>query len=117
MKIAITCTPKFWIELSPEHVEVLRKLAIWHYDGVCNRAALQGGFIYGWCNSLSYAAEGEISKCSGSFRDLDLCLKIMESVHQLIDSEISIVREMQKCFRAALIESNSKLSQIEFSLD
>jgi hypothetical protein len=112
MKISITCTPQFWITLTPSHVDVLRKLAILHYDSACRKAALRGGFVYGWHN---LTRDVESAVCCGTFRDLDLCLKIMES-DQGLDLGEPLVAEMRKCFIGAIVQSNKDMPKLEFEV-
>jgi hypothetical protein len=117
MKIQITCSPTFYLPLTLAHVEALRNLAIWHYDGACNRAALQGGFIYGWINWLYHSDSEDLPTCKASFGDLDLCLNIMEHTHGLSDAELALVGEMRRSFREAMKLSNKVVSPLQFQTE
>lgn len=121
MKIEIHAVAKFWIDLSPDHVAVLEKAAKWHYDGVCRMSAMHGGFIYGWKNiTTPYPGQEEVPKCSASFRDLDLCLKILEIAGSImfpdqIDQER--VFEMRRYFHSALRMANENMGDIIFHVE
>lgn len=117
MKIEITCIPKFWLYLTLSQVELLSKLAIWHYDATCNRAALQGGFIFGWLNHYKFVEQHDEGPgpVSASFGDLDLALKIMEYQPLSIELEsVLLVAEMRTAFQVALATSNKYIPQLKF---
>jgi len=121
MKIEITCTPKFWLYLTLAQVELLSKLAIWHYDATCNRAALQGGFIFGWLNHYKFVEEHDEGHgpVSASFGDLDLALKIMEMPPKSIPDQkeaLAMIGEMSINFRRALSLSNAVCSDLKFNV-
>lgn len=121
MKIEIHAVAKFWMDLTPEHVGVLMKAAQWHYDGVCNQAAQVGGFIYGWNNAVTPYPGMEVTpKCSASFRDLDICLKILEIAGTIMfpdEIDQDRVTDLRKSFRAALQMANEKMGEITFAVE
>lgn len=121
MKIEIHAVARFWIALTPDHVAILKRAAEWHYDGTCNKAAQVGGFIFGWMNvTTQFPGQTEMPKCSASFRELDLCLKILEIAGSIMfpdQIDIERVFEMRKSFRAALRMSNSVMSEIIFHVE
>lgn len=106
MNIVIRGVPRFEISATPELVATLIKLAGHHYDGTCKAAAEVGGFLYGWRNSLSPPVP--TSFVSGSFRDLDLTLKICEVARyaQLSEVEKSALGEYITAVHYALRRSN-----------
>jgi len=81
--IAIGCTQRFDIAVTPELIALLTKLGNMHYDGVCKSAVNcgVGGFIYGWSNRMDYVREAgkELSFVDSlTNRTLQICLKICE---------------------------------------
>lgn len=80
VKIGIACTQRFDITVTRELVALLTKLGGMHYDGVCQSAVVERGFIYGWRMHAEHFAdpgEKEFVK-SVTNRDLQTCLKIVE---------------------------------------
>lgn len=82
MKITIVGRPEFQLELDLATVEVLCFLSSRHYDATCRQASLQGGFLFGWANRLTWYRDdpdsGEPPRCIASWSELDLTLKICE---------------------------------------
>jgi hypothetical protein len=121
MKIEIHAVAQFWIALDQDHVSLLKKAAEWHYDGFCNKAAQVGGFIYGWSNVVTpFEGRTEVPKCSASFRDLDLCMKILEIAGSVMfpdKRDQNIVADLRKSFRNALRMANEKMGDIIFYVE
>lgn len=86
MEIKIVGRPQFYLGLDLAFVELLMRLAERHYDGRCKAAAKPGpdGLLWGWRNLLTPDPFDDSMPApkppavSGSFRDLDLTLKICE---------------------------------------
>lgn len=104
MKAIIRCRPIFDLELSDEVVSLLIKKALTHYDKTCVVAARQGGFIYGWGNSVKMGCT-----CTATFRDLDLTLKVFESVYGSSDKELKIMKGYSEFIYKLLSTSNEFL--------
>lgn len=100
MDIEITTQPIFWLPLTPRQVAVLDKLSKAHYDATCKAASRpgEGGFIHGWHVMSEYVD----SLCKATWREMDLCLKIMENSDWLPQDEQEIVSELRKSFWGAM---------------
>lgn len=80
VNIGIGCTQRFDITVTRELVALLTKLGGMHYDGVCQSAVVERGFIYGWRMHAEHFAdpsEKEFIK-SVTNSNLQTCLKIFE---------------------------------------
>lgn len=82
--IAIGCTQHFEIAVTKDLVDGLVMLGMHHYDGTCQQSVRcgQGGFIYGWKNSLDWLLSQEQPPLTeyATNRELQICLKICESL-------------------------------------
>lgn len=114
MKIEITADPRFWLKLSLEHVKLLQQLSGVHYDFTCKSAGVQGGFIFGWVNSIEFDSE---SMVLGTFRDIDTALKIMEFTPVLTIQERELVNEMSSMFRKALLVANREFRHLRIEVE
>lgn len=101
MKAVIRCSPAFQLDLSDEVVSLLIKKALNHYDKTCASAARQGGFIYGWANCVRMDC-----KCSATFRELDLTLKVFEVICGDSEKEIKIMSGYSRFISKTLSASN-----------
>lgn len=109
MKIKICAQPKFYFQLNAEQIAVLMQLSREHYDGVCKSAGQDRGFIFGWNNWYQVQPESEQS---ASWRELDICLKIMEGAahrRELWDVALKLGAD----FRRAMQTANEQLGPIE----
>lgn len=114
MKITIQARPLFHISLTIDHVKALIKMATNHYDFTCRNYARSGGLLYGWLNRLSPVGEAPpMEYVDGSFRDLDMCKKIMENAHGLTPEESALVSEMYAAFGKALDMANNELGKVK----
>ena len=74
-RIVVYGKPVFDFTISAQEIEMLVDLSTRHYDATCKMASALGGFIYGWRNM----AAGHVAVAvSATWRDLDLCCKILE---------------------------------------
>lgn len=108
MKCTLTAQPIFWIDISLSQVQVLNEMSKMHYDAACRQASMSGGFLYGWHNTRWFEAEqksAEPIRLKASFRDLDLCLKILEWPPTPM-SQADSVEQMRKSFSSFLAMSN-----------
>lgn len=71
MKGEISATPFFSFELDLETIGHLQTLAKSHYDAICRAA--ETGLLQCWQNRSRFGG-----KCTATFRELDLTLKICE---------------------------------------
>jgi hypothetical protein len=78
MEVHISASPRFRFQLTAKEVEMLKILALAHYDGRCQSTAKVGGFIYGWGNMAYGLKSDELADVSGDWTDLDLACKILE---------------------------------------
>ena len=117
MKIQIVAAPKFLLPLTLSQVDLLMKLGLMHYDHTCNAAVRVGGFIYGWNNRVTFSAEEaeHPSPCVANFRELDLCLKIME-FPPLSEDELRDLADMRISFGRALSRS-SEMNKFQIDVE
>lgn len=119
MKIEIHGQPVFLIELSVPQLEVLLQLSESHYEGKCKAASRQGGFLYGWRNTLVVFPEmgtttpevPPVVEASGD--ELGTCLKLLEMAGSLylancisedrphLDIAVELVRRFRKALTVA----------------
>jgi hypothetical protein len=120
VQIEISAEPRFYVPLTLEEVEVLKELSSLHYDALCRASGepVTGGFIHGWWNSLSIQVNYPISDeptealrpVKASWRELDLCLKIMEFVPpNLAPEKKAVVAKLTKHFNGALRHATTVL--------
>ena len=101
MKFRIYGKPVIQFTLAPEQLDVLLTLSGLHYDSTCRAASQVGGFLYGWKNQCEWSLE---TKVSASWRDLDICCKILEIPRY---EERVIARILARLFSGALSEVSS----------
>lgn len=75
MRIDIIGQPTFRFELTVNQVLSIRTCAINHYDTLCRKSGMVGGFVYGWVVQASFENPTTVS---ATFRELDLTCKILE---------------------------------------
>jgi hypothetical protein len=99
------------IVLDACEVAYLRSLAAHHYDAKCRAAAESGGFLFGWMNTVG----DESGPVKATFRQLDLCCKILEGgpADVPLASEIPaalrmVALEQQRCNDARAFGSGGK---------
>jgi hypothetical protein len=120
MDIHIRCTPSFDITLTSNHIALLAKLSVLHYDNKCKSASEENGFLKQWEYTVSawiipiHALGGEPPFVRASFSDLDTCLKILEVTglatrsKLLTEDEVKISRELRRDFSSVLQLANDK---------
>lgn len=87
MKITLSAEPNFSLPLTLQQVKLIAAVSENHYDGTCRAASQVGGFIYGWINYLTFAAERrtpdetEPDTVQATWRQLDSVMKICEMGH------------------------------------
>lgn len=113
MKITIRAQPKFYFKLTQAQVDLLMKLSELHYDFVCKQASKPGGFLMGWKNCVQYFPDSEVS---GSFRDLDTALKILECAEVFRD-QWAVMWSIRMPFMQALARANEELPKVEFVVE
>jgi hypothetical protein len=114
MHIEIYGIPRFALPLSTDDVALLMKLSARHYDGTCRQASQDGAFpgqfglLCRWKRMLdSYVAENEPPQpVTGEFRELDLCLKIMEDPGPFAPEEAERLSTLRLAFGGALRLAN-----------
>jgi len=113
MDIRIRCTPYFVLPLTRQHIDALKVLSGHHYDAMCKMASKQGGFLFGWSNSLQfdeeYGSDGDEFTVTASSNDAQLVLKILEQtslckMSGLIDAETAelcwaLSRNLSRAYR------------------
>lgn len=103
MRATIHAMPRFELEITSGVVAGLLLLSRHHYDGTCQMAGRPGGFLWGWKNSAEWAAQvSEPTVVTGSFRDLDLTLKICECLTVLSPCYYRDIVEYRTFVRALL---------------
>ena len=105
------------LEFPREEIEFLRDSALTHYDAVCQGTAIpgHGAFLHG----ALVCRDGELLiKVSWTWRELDLCLKILEMApfasmaHADEAEKLSLVWTLQQAFRQALQEMTIESNQL-----
>lgn len=112
MNINIIGEPRFYLGINLKTVSTLIKLSEHHYDPTCRAAGRVGGFLHGWKSLLetqlnSKGVELDREKVcvrpSGSARQLDLTLKLMEAVNKnIIQEEMDLINDYAYSVRMAL---------------
>lgn len=101
MNLTIIGKPEFYLDLDVQTVDQLMWLSERHYDFTCRKASEGGGLLFGWRNTIisnnqrleEERLEGrtpvDVFYCHphGSFRDLDLTMKICEGRGQIKDEK------------------------------
>lgn len=114
MKALIVAVPKFYLTLNDSIIILLMRMSKRHYDSTCKRASdmWQGGFIYGWtnCIELNY-------RCSATYRQLDLTLKICELASlSCSKKELQLVNEYCAFIRK-LLKTSADISKHNIEVD
>ena len=111
MRIDIIGQPTFRFELTVRQALSIQNCAINHYDTVCKKSGMVGGFVYGWVVQTSFENPATVS---ATLRELDLTCKILE-VGSLL--ELEEAEELRYAFvfalRQAIIASRSWTAGIE----
>lgn len=110
MKATIFAKPVFDLTLEKDLVSLLMRLSGRHYDGACRKASDQGGFLFGWKNSIDFD-----SPCLATTRELDLTLKIMELAPNLTNDEEIMLKKFTS-FVWDLIKASEKLNEYKVEL-
>jgi hypothetical protein len=111
MRIKIQGIPEFIFSLTFEQVEALIVLSQSHYDDTCQAASRdrlaedEPGFIFKWRACMRVAGEDYMHRAR--FRELDLCLKIMEMMRR--PEHVTALEIVQNSFNKALTLANSKV--------
>jgi len=111
MKIDIIGQPTFRFELTVNQALIIQKCAINHYDMVCKKSGMVGGFVYGWVVQTSFESP---ATASATLRELDLICKILEAGSLLGFKEADELRcAFVFAMRQAIIASRSWTAGIE----
>ncbi len=120
MNVEIVGRPEFHMTLDLLVVEALMLLSKHHYDGLCRRVGGNGGFLYGWKNRRDWAEVDGDPTCavSGSFRDLDLTLKLCEISRSLslVTQDMDIALEEYKAKVRGALHRASELQDWKITL-
>lgn len=104
MKITIRTEPKFNFTIQKDMLALLMQLSSTHYDGKCQNASRQGGFLYGW-NNMMY--EKESCEVSATSYELHTLLKICEILAGLSDKQKYDIRNITNEFYYAINTYNN----------
>jgi hypothetical protein len=110
MKVEIQGRPEFRFMLTLAQVDVLVKLSRGHYDSVCRAASDPNAphgdhFIYTWRACVEGAGEDYTHRAS--WRQLDVCLKIMEMAGMCTRQEKAAVDKLRHAFFSAMSVANN----------
>lgn len=116
MEIEISAQPLFRVPLTLADVAVLLELSALHYDETCRLAGVPGeqGFIYGWNSWLTLLATtpDEPPVVTATWRQLDLCLKLMEFLPYRFTAErTATVRRLSTAFNGAMSLAQAEMSK------
>lgn len=114
MHIKLYGNPRFCLPLTTVDIDLLLKLSARHYDITCRQAGQDGaypgqfGLLRRWQRSLAFYAQEneEVQEVIGEFRDLDLCLKIMEDPGPFSPEEAERLVTLRAAFQGALALAN-----------
>lgn len=114
MKVKITAVPLFHVDIDKDTLKALIVCAQNHYDSTCRAAAQQGGVLFSWANTLKFRANSADPVLPvGTFRELDLTLKIAEGSRYLLDdAHQNLVARYAMSVRIALQKSNEVTSNV-----
>ena len=103
MKFTIHASPQFDLDITSDQLTMLAELAALHYDAACKSAAEVGGFIYGWIIERRWVGRSDPTDMSmtATWRQLDLCLKIMENPPRGY-SRMDAVRQLRRLIFACM---------------
>lgn len=119
MNITIVGSPHFHVGVDQATVKLLLDCSAAHYDGDCKAAGVPGGFLFGWNNLLVWADADAAAnpgpgadRCrpTGTFRQIDLTLKICEVAHYLFMNEpdkLKVIHDYKMAICAALERANN----------
>ena len=111
MRIDIIGQPTFRFKLTVNQALIIQKCAINHYDMVCKKSGMVGGFVYGWVAQTSFESPATVS---ATLRELDLICKILEAGSLLGFEEADELRcAFVFAMRQAIIASRSWTAGIE----
>lgn len=102
MRVEITVNPIFWLSLWRHDVDLLMKLAEYHYDSACRQSAKPGNFLYGWFNVTRDQKEQyttnleDVPKCDGNRRELDTVLKLCEGTRLALSAKLLTPGDAQR---------------------
>lgn len=115
MRIDIIGQPTFRFQLTVNQTLIIQKCAINHYDMVCKKSGMIGGFVYGWVVQTAFEASFESPAIvSATLRELDLVCKILEAGSLLGFEEANELRcAFVFAMRQAIIASRSWTVGIE----
>ena len=115
MRIDIIGQPTFRFKLTVNQALIIQKCAINHYDMVCKKSGMVGGFVYGWAVQTSFETSFESpATVSATLRELDLICKILEAGSLLGFEEADELRcAFVFAMRQAIIASRTWTAGIE----
>ena len=97
--------------LTKAEMDHLMLTASKHYDNKCKAAGEQGGFIYGWKNSLWNKDDVEVE---ATIHQLDLVTKILElDVYTIGNFDLSLNSKFHALAQAACKESERINKEVE----
>lgn len=121
--IQIRSTPTFIVPMTAAEVAVLKLCADHHYDRTCQLMnqpfkgpGTRNGLLVIWQQNVESSLmfdPNDTPTVSASFKDLDLCLKVMERppLEKLNDEQKSLLRALSGAFHRALQDANQMALQ------
>lgn len=107
----ISWVPMFHLFLEKRDIDLLACAAGAHYDSRCKKAALPGGFIFGWRNAF-ILAEGEPAPdypMRATRDELDTLLKILEMRSMVFGAEdLKVVDQIARAALQVMINANPR---------
>lgn len=79
----IRFTPSIEFKLSDEDLGALFEMSAGHYDRECKAAGKPGGVVFRFRSTMETCGY-----CAATFRELDLCAKILEMYNYVSDPEV-----------------------------
>lgn len=112
MKAVMRARPRFELSFTASEINVLMACSTLHYDFVCKKASLEGGFIYGWNNWLIHGAphENNLVSTTAGWDEIDICMKILEMPRE---SERDAARKLSNELSYLLREASRLLGHIK----
>jgi hypothetical protein len=125
MQFTVRGEPRFEFRLTREQVDVLVKMSFRHYDSTCRAASAnahpQIGVIGRWANQLEYEKDWPVdvplTPMEASWRELDLCLKVLEYTVVCFPAEVKVASALTLAFIRALRETRVAREGWTLSLD
>lgn len=102
MKYEIHYTPEFWLSMTPETAQLIKRLSGMHYDGRCKAAGAVGGFVYGWANWAEGVTEIPVRATT---HELDTVAKIIEMPPPLTERERALLLDFRSTIYKAMREA------------